>query len=208
MIRRYDGSNWVDIAMLRRWDGTYWVDVEFLRRYDGVNWVDLFSGKEKVLYDHGDEKVTVSGGWEGLLYHSSYTSGRIQKNADHIALIDDANSYGTWGIQNKQLIAVDGYTQVNFLVDITENYHISYSDPNRIFASISYNPLVGGWYNDTSKGIMLEQSLGASGTLYNQKVYSFPISLTGSRYIQFVPFALSYSNDKLTVKVYKIWLSK
>lgn len=208
MLRRFDGLNWIDTSVFRRWNGSTWVDIEMARRYDGVNWVDFLSGKEKVLYDRGDEKVSVSGGWEGLLYHSSYTSGKIQKNSDHIALIDDSNSYGTWGIQNKQLIAVDGYTRVNFLVDITENYHSSYSDPNRILASISYVPLTVGWYNDPNKAITLEQSLGESGTLYNQKIFSFPLNLAGGRYIQFVPFALSYSSDKLTVKVFKIWLSK
>ena len=50
-IKRYDGSNYVDVENIKRFDGSNWVDTETNMRYDGSNWVEFLSRTPKFTLD-------------------------------------------------------------------------------------------------------------------------------------------------------------
>lgn len=54
MLKRYDGTNWVDVEAVKRYDGSAWVDCQFVRRWDGGQWVDVWVGQKMVFYRTND----------------------------------------------------------------------------------------------------------------------------------------------------------
>lgn len=60
-IKRFDGSNWVDIATRKRFDGINWIDVSSIKRYDGSNWIETVEGNRAMLHlvpPHTDNGVS------------------------------------------------------------------------------------------------------------------------------------------------------
>ncbi|HEX3077786.1 MAG TPA: hypothetical protein VHQ24_13065 [Lachnospiraceae bacterium] len=51
MIKRFDGSNYIDVENLRRYDGANWIDTEKNYRFDGVNWIEFYSRTPKFSVD-------------------------------------------------------------------------------------------------------------------------------------------------------------
>lgn len=43
MIKRFDGSSFVDVSSIKKFSGSNFVDVENGKRFDGVNWVDFWN---------------------------------------------------------------------------------------------------------------------------------------------------------------------
>ncbi|SHM81983.1 hypothetical protein SAMN02746066_03420 [Anaerosporobacter mobilis DSM 15930] len=50
MIKRYDGSNNIDIESLKRFDSINYVDAESAKRFDGLNWVDCWKSSIYVTF--------------------------------------------------------------------------------------------------------------------------------------------------------------
>ncbi|MBS5935210.1 MAG: hypothetical protein KIC94_20350 [Clostridiales bacterium] len=42
-VKRYDGSNQVDVGAIKRFDGSNWIDISYLRRWAGTAWIDLWN---------------------------------------------------------------------------------------------------------------------------------------------------------------------
>lgn len=42
MMKRHNGSAWVDLQFARRHNGSAWVDLQFARRHNGSSWVDIW----------------------------------------------------------------------------------------------------------------------------------------------------------------------
>lgn len=42
-VKRFDGSNQIDISNNKRFDGSNWIDVSSQKRYDGSNWIETLA---------------------------------------------------------------------------------------------------------------------------------------------------------------------
>lgn len=54
MIKKFDGSNFVDISSIKKFDGSNFVDAENVKRFDGLNWVDCWSNKQKIFVESNE----------------------------------------------------------------------------------------------------------------------------------------------------------
>ncbi len=50
-IKRFDGTNWVDVASAKRFDGTNWVEAQNVKRFDGANWVDAWMASGSLTFE-------------------------------------------------------------------------------------------------------------------------------------------------------------
>ena len=117
MLKRYDGTNWVDVKAVKRYDGTQWVDCQFVRRWDGSQWVDVWTGKRMAYFHNGDgtSDCSISNGTATInmtVPSNSQGSAGLQSNFD-LAVGDEveismAFNLGTTGINYRMAVITVG----------------------------------------------------------------------------------------------------
>lgn len=81
MIKRYEGSNFVEAENIRRFDGSNWIDTETNMRWDGSNWVE-FATKTLVF----NVSILIPGTTVNLLSDNSFSYSFVGNAYDSIRL--------------------------------------------------------------------------------------------------------------------------
>lgn len=203
-VKRFDGSNWVDVSLVKRWNGSVWVDAQSVKRWADSAWVETLD-RDKILYDHGNEYSEITGGWTAdCLYMNGYTGGIWYKYGDCLYSADTTDNYGNIAYQTNNKVDTTGYNYINFLVDVQTNYFDSYK--NSFLAGMSDTRLT--YFANNPEQDWIGRTDWTTAQAYYNLSLKYSFSGMGSKYIQCAPFSHSLSHHKIEVKIYKIWLSK
>lgn len=209
MIKRFDGTNWTDIQFNRRFDGTNWVDTQFNRRFDGTNWVDVWSS-EKVLYDYGNEKTEITGGWgTDILWHNGYTAGYIAKESDHLLSADLTSNYGNKGFCTRSPVNIGTYKNLNVLLNISENRSLREDDVNgnAFFISLAHKYITGSFTGRNEDFLFHNKKPVWQLGNANNVVLSASVVNAGNKYVCLIPCSHAHNSDTIVVRIYRVWLS-
>lgn len=61
-VKRFDGTNWIDVASVKRFDGLNWIDAASVKRFDGTNWVETRQQNKMkfIQYNNNDGQTNFS----------------------------------------------------------------------------------------------------------------------------------------------------
>lgn len=107
MLKRYDGTNWVDVKAVKRYDGTQWVDCQFVRRWDGSQWIDVWTSTRLIPYIYVNDYSgsTGKGSWSATGLSGTMT----------LTERDGPGAHRVVGYRTEKVIPVG--TQVQFVLD-------------------------------------------------------------------------------------------
>ena len=105
MIKRFDGSNFIDDENIRRFDRSNWIDTETNMRWDGSNWIEFYSNtpKIKLLREYG-------------ILSSKYTL--LSKTKISAVLVRDNTSNSHYSVFYCPDILISKGSNVSYIVNI------------------------------------------------------------------------------------------
>lgn len=214
-IKKYNGSSWIDTTINKKYNGSSWVDLSYARKHNGSSWVDMLA-TDIHLYNKGDEKISITGGWSVIDFWDWYIGGSYAKNSDHLYSEEMTTGYGNKVFRTNKAINLAGY-KLNVRYDIY-NY-LAYSYPNWVWLGISptavnyfqvgTNGSNGPEYQLDGKGaVITKEYTSQSGQTLTNQIVTWDISNWGNAYVYISPSSFASNGYMIKMWIHEVWLSK
>ena len=156
------------------------------------------------LYNSGDECTSVTGGWKGHQFDSSFTAGYYTKGTSYLEYGDNSSSYGYGGFITTKAIDLTNYTKLVVKHQIASTSYTSGYDSH---AKVSLCTVAAPTIRTSGHLIDLTSIKGSSGNRSATETVIDISSRTGSFYIGVRGESGAYNNDKISARLHYIYLT-
>ena len=194
----YRGLSGVNRELKQQYRGLSGVNREIKEQYRGLSDVNrkVFSSRT-ILYDHGDEKISLTGGWSWFGALGSPTYSKTSSCFDYYS----ADGWKTTGIQTENVFNVTNYNYLKVLLDynlVTNAFFDIMATPSKK----SVNPTYGNANAHMDKYLSMTHNNNATGVTLTLDISA----VTTNAYPTLVFQTGGTSGAICDASVYNIWL--
>lgn len=171
-----------------------------------VSSIDKFTSipTKVYLYNAGDECTSITGGWKGHQFDSSFKNGFYTKGTSYLEYGDKTSNYGYGGFITTKAIDLTKYSKLVVKHQIAST---SYTSGYNSHAKVSLCTVAAPTIRTNGHLIDLTTINGSSGNRAATETVIDISSRTGSYYIGVRGESGSFNNDMITARLHYIYLT-